>query len=133
MILLVLVLVVAILIVMWLNWIIEKPVNAIYIRFKTFTSFYNINPDRWELDDAYVTFIKDKYYSHIFYKFHFIDYYRYRSWYKKLIKQKRLQKEMNDISEMIHIIKSDISKFEEENQRQIEKATNNIKEIISRM
>ena len=34
---------------------------------------------------------------------------------------------------MIEVIKYDLSQFEEENQRQIEKATNNIKEIISRM
>ena len=47
-----------ILFIMWLDWIFEKPVNAIYIRFKTFTSFYNINPDRWELDDVCVVLKK---------------------------------------------------------------------------
>ena len=124
---------IATLLIMWLVWLFEKPVNAIYIRFKTFISFYNINPDRWELDDACVLFKKDEWYDCIRYKFHFIDYYRYRHWYEKIIKQRSLQKEVNDMSEMIRIIKSDIAKFEEENQCQIEKATSNIKEIISRM
>ncbi len=37
------------------------------------------------------------------------------------------------MNEMIRIVKSDLAKFEAENQCQIERATNNIKEIISRM
>ena len=63
----------------------------------------------------------------------YIDFCRYKYWHKKIIKQKSLQKEMNDISEMIRIIKSDIAKFEEENQAKIQSAAENIREITSRM
>ena len=122
--------------ILLMHWLVCQPNNAIYIKFNSFISFYNINPDRWSLDDDSVDFIKEKHFcysNYIYYKLHFIDYYRYKHWHKKIIKQRNLQKEMNDMSEMIRIIKSDLAKFEEENQRQIEQATNNIKEIIFRM
>ena len=89
-----------ILLFMLLNWLIDQPDNAIYIKFNSFISFYNINPDRWRLNDDSVDFVKEKFYcssDYIYYKFHFIDFYRYKHWHKKLIKQKKLQKEMNDI------------------------------------
>ena len=121
---------------MWINWLLCQPKDAIYIKFNSFVSFYNINPDRWSLNYDSVDFIKERRYGCpycIYYKFHFIDFCRYKYWHKKIIKQKSLQKEMNDISEMIRIIKSDIAKFEEENQAKIQSAAENIREITSRM
>lgn len=125
-----------VLLFMWLIWLEERPNDAIYIKFKTFVSFYNINPDRWELDDSNVVFIKERYYcvsGRIFYKFHFIDYYRYIHWHKKLIKQKKLQEEMNDMNEMIRIVKSDIAKLEAESQANMQSAAKSIRDITSRM
>lgn len=109
-----------ILFIMLIDWLIRQPNDAIYIKFNSFVSFYNINPDRWSLNDDSVDFVKEiRYYSYsncIYYKFHLIDFYRYKHWHKKLIKQEKLQKEINDMNEMISIIKTDIAKFEEENQ-----------------
>lgn len=125
-----------VLLFMWFIWLIERPNDAIYIKFKSFLSFYNINPNRWELDDSNVVFIKERYYcvsGHIFYKFHFIDYYRYIHWHKKLIKQKKLQEEMNDMNEMIRIVKSDIAKLEAESQANMQSAAKSIRDITSRM
>ena len=125
-----------ILLFMLLIWLTDQPNDAIYIKFKTFVSFYNINQDRWELDDSNVVFIKERYYcvsDRIFYKFHFIDYYRYIHWHKKLIKQKKLQKEMNDMNEMIRIVKSDIAKLEAESQANMQSAAKSIRDITSRM
>ena len=122
---------------MWINWLIDQPNNAIYIKFNSFVSFYNINPDRWNLDDGSVNFVKERYCCssnhYIFYKFHFIDFYRYKHWHKKLIKQKRLQKEMNDMNEMIRIVKSDIAKLEAESQANMQSAAKSIRDITSRM
>ena len=125
-----------VLLFMWIIWLEERPNDAIYIKFKTFVSFYNINPDRWKLDDSNVVFIKERYCcvsDRIFYKFHFIDYYRYIHWHKKLIKQKKLQKEMNDMNEMIRIVKSDIAKLEAESQANMQSAAKSIRDITSRM
>lgn len=125
-----------VLLFMWIIWLDEQPNDAIYIKFKTFVSFYNINPDRWKLDDSNVVFIKERYCcvsDRIFYKFHFIDFYRYKHWHKKLIKQKRLQKEMNDMNEMIRIVKSDIAKLEAESQVNMQSAAKSIRDITSRM
>lgn len=125
-----------ILLFMLLIWSIDQPNDAIYIKFNSFVSFYNINPDRWRLNDDSVDFVKEKFYcssDYIYYKFHFIDYYRYIHWHKKLIKQKNLQKEMNDMNEMIRIVKSDIAKLEAESQANMQSAAKSIREITSRM
>ena len=125
-----------ILLFMLLNWLIDQPDNAIYIKFNSFISFYNINPDRWRLNDDSVDFVKKRIYcsyDYIYYKFHFIDFYRYKHWHKKLIKQKRLQKEMNDMNEMIRIVKSDIAKLEAESQANMQSAAKSIRDITSRM
>ena len=125
-----------ILLFMLLNWLIDQPDNAIYIKFNSFISFYNINPDRWRLNDDSVDFVKKRFYcsyDYIYYKFHFIDFYRYKHWHKKLIKQKRLQKEMNDMNEMIRIVKSDIAKLEAESQANMQSAAKSIRDITSRM
>ena len=122
---------------MWINWLIDQPNNAIYIKFNSFVSFYNINPERWNLDDGSVNFVKERYCCssnhYIFYKFHFIDFYRYKHWHKKLIKQKRLQKEIHNMNEMIRIINSDIAKLEAESQANMQSAAKSIREITSRM
>lgn len=119
---------------MWINWLCNQPNNAIYIKFNSFVSFYNINPDRWRLDDGNVDFVKERScWSCIYYKFHFIDFYRYNHWHKKLIKQKRLQKEIDNMNEMIRIVKSDIAKLEAESQANIQSAAKNIGDITSRM
>lgn len=126
----------ATLFVMCIKWLIDSPNDAIYIKFNSFISFYNIKPDRWSLGDDSVDFIKEKHFcysNYIYYKFHFIDYYRYKHWHKKLIKQEKLKREINNMNEMIRIVKSDLAKFEEENQAKMQNAVKNIKDITSRM
>lgn len=122
--------------ILLMNWLVCQPNNAIYIKFNSFVSFYNINPDRWSLNDDSVDFIKEKHFGYsyyIYYKFHLIDFYRYKHWHKKLIKQEKLQKEINNMNEMIRIVKSDLAKFEAENQAKTQSAAENIREITSRM
>lgn len=125
-----------ILFILLMHWLVCQPDNAIYIKFNSFVSFYNINPDRWSLDDDGVDFIKEKHFcysNYIYYKFHLIDFYRYKHWHKKLIKQEKLQREINNMNEMIRIVKSDLAKFEEENQAKMQSAAENIREITSRI
>ena len=122
--------------ILLMNWLICLPNDAIYIKFNSFVSFYNINPNRWSLNDDSVDFVKERHFcysNYIYYKFYLIDFYRYKHWHKKIIKQEKLQKEMNNMNEMIRIVKSDLAKFEEENQAKIQSAAENIREITSRM
>ena len=119
-----------------INWLVYSPNDAIYIKFSSFISFYNINPDRWSLNNDSVDFVIERHFCHsnyIYYKFHLIDFYRYKHWHKKIIKQEKLQEEMNNMNEMIRIVKSDLAKFEEENQAKMQSAAENIREITSRM
>ena len=118
------------------NWKFQSFSDDQYLKFKTFISFYNINPYHWSFDAQYGNRVYFKSYSHNIsqtYKFNFIDYYRFEIWHRKETKRKRKKQELQNMSKMIEVIKYDLSQFEEENQRQIEQATNNIKEIISRM
>ena len=122
--------------IMCINWLIYSPNDAIYIKFSSFVSFYNINPDRWSLNDDSVDFVKERHFcysNYIYYKFYLIDFYGYKHWHKKIIKQEKLQKEMNNMNEMIRIVKSDLAKFEEGNQVKMQNAAENIREITSRM
>lgn len=121
---------------MFENWKFQSCSDDQYLKFKTFISFYNINPYRWSFDAQYENRVYFKSYSHNVsqtHKFNFIDYYRFKNWRKQKKKKEKKQQELQNMSKMIEVIKYDLSQFEEENQRQIEKATNNIKEIISRM
>lgn len=130
------VLVSAIFFIMLAIWAIELPCNSQFIKFKSFLSFYNINPNRWSLEDGYVHFFTSGYYpfgSGICYKFNFIDYYRYLWWHKRQKKREKLKKEMDNVNKMIQIIKKDIAKLEEENQANMQSAAKNIRDITSRM
>ena len=118
------------------NWKLQSFSDDQYLKFKTFISFYNINPYHWSFSTPYGNRVCFKSYYHNVdqtYKFNLIDYYRFEIWHRKEEKRKRKKQELQNMSKMIEVIKYDLSQFEEENQRQIEQATNNIKEIISRM
>ena len=83
------------------------------IRFKQFVSFYNINPDRWDLnEDAVRCEIND--YGYIALHFNLFDYYRYKKWRKKINKNSIFIKNNEDLSKVIEMVKKDISKYKGE-------------------
>ena len=85
-----------------------------YIKLKTLKLFYEINPDRWTLYDDYIKFNINNY-SGDAYCFHFIDYYRYKLWHRKIKKYNSQLESNKAYAEMIEIIKQDIADFEERN------------------
>jgi hypothetical protein len=97
------------------------------IKFNDFINLYVINPDRWELFNRHVDFVKpvDGYYTRwketIMFQFSIIDYYRYQYWRHNLEKQKRQEKDCKQLQEVISILKSDLAKFEEQNAKRINK------------
>ena len=83
------------------------------IEFKQFVSFYNINPDRWDLnEDAVRCEINN--YKYIALHFNFFDYYRYKKWRKKINKNSISIKNNEDLSTVIEMVKKDISKYKGE-------------------
>lgn len=83
------------------------------IEFKQFISFYNINPDRWDLNkDVVRCGIND--YKYIALHFNLFDYYRYKKWRKKINKNSIFVKNNEDLSKVIEMVKKDISKYKGE-------------------
>ena len=80
------------------------------IRFKQFVSFYNINPDRWNLnEDAVRCGIND--YGYIALHFNLFDYYRYKKWRKKINKNNISAMTNEELSKVIEVVKKDICKY----------------------
>ena len=83
------------------------------IKFKQFISFYNINPDRWDLNEDVVRCeINDC--KYIALHFNFFDYYRYKKRRKKINKNSISIKNNEDLSKVIEMVKKDISKYKGE-------------------
>lgn len=118
---------------MFFIWLLEGSKFAFcssngYIKFKSFVSFYNINPDRWELYDDSIVFRNHT--SRSFfgdeYCFRFIDYYRYKLWKHKKEKYDTQVKNNQKYQEMIDILKQDIANFEKRNQKETSEKLNEI-------
>ena len=80
------------------------------IGFKQFVSFYNINPDRWDLQEDVVR-CEINNYKYIALHFNFFDYCRYKKWRKKINKNSISIKNNEDLSKVIEVVKKDICKY----------------------
>lgn len=94
---------------------------GIKIKFAAFKKFYAINPNRWDIygDHAACNTIT---YSREQFHFGFIDFIRYRWWFKGYKKRKRIEKENEIMKKMLDSVKRDIEKTEREAKRYQEKA-----------
>ena len=106
------------------------------IKFKTFLTFYEINPNRWELDELYVNckIPRETSYCTLFYdkeEFHFsyIDTYRYHLWYKNIEKRKDTQYKDKATARMLAAVKQDVADLESKAQREINEAKSILKGI----
>lgn len=99
--------------------------DRIKIKFNSFISFYNINPDRWELNNATVCFrikVEDNspfpaYEKHIKFKFNSIDTIRYKHWKNQKSKNDKILKECEEYQKVLEIIKQDIQATQQESVR----------------
>ena len=102
------------------------------IEFNEFLKYYEVNPDRWELDAAYISYhcwnVNNRGYgfSHTYiFRFGFIDYIKYRIWLFQINRQKKKeaaltqkQKLQDDYGAFLNEIQNDIRrKMEERNER----------------
>lgn len=124
----------------WCAWYKNKKYYQ-YIDFKSFVSFYKMNPDRWELEKEYVKFnngynvsrdpFKRDFYTYL--HFNFKDLKKYKKWKRNIEKQKWQLKNIETLNEILSVVKQDIRKFEQENEARMNEATDNINDIISRI
>lgn len=99
--------------------------DRIKIKFNSFVSFYNINPDRWYLNDATVWFkIKVEanypflaYEKHIKFKFNLIDTIKYKHWKNQKSKNDKILKDCEEYQKVLEIIKQDIQAAKDESMR----------------
>lgn len=99
--------------------------DIIKIKFNSFISFYNINPDRWELNNATVWFkikVEDNYpfpayEKHIKFKFNLIDTIKYKHWKRQKIKNDIILKNCEEYQKVLEIIKQDIQATQQESVR----------------
>ncbi len=102
------------------------------IKFKSFKSFYNINPDRWELCSGYVK-CRQGSFKYIDFKFNYWDWYKYNHFHREQKKIKKNMESNKKYAKMIELVKLDIANFEAQNQKNIQAAAADIREIVSRM
>ena len=135
-----LVVIVVICIVVSIFVIIEGFPSSNYqiIKFDNFKNLYAINPDRWELYNKTVSFVKprDEWLSWkqtVTFQFSLTDYYRYKHWKKNLEKQKQREKECKQLQEVISILKSDLEKFENKNAKNMDAAAKHSIELCGKI
>ena len=82
------------------------------IKFKSFKSFYNVNPSRWDLKSGYVICEDPKKYHGILFKFNYFDWWRYQKFLIDQIEIEKNAKSNTDYARMIELVKSDIASLE---------------------
>jgi hypothetical protein len=106
------------------------------LKFKTFCTFYEVNPDRWRLYEHYVAcrMTRDSgriVYSRTIEDFHFsyIDTWRYYFWQKNIQKRQDSQRKDKITASMLSLVKQDIADFESKSKNEVNKALETIRSI----
>lgn len=102
-------------------WCEAKDPDEPKLKFSAFKKFYALNPNRWDLSDCWVACCGCKSGS-VYTHFGFIDFYRYKLWYRR--RQKNLEKkdQAEALANIIAAVKKDIENAELHAQFQYGKA-----------
>lgn len=96
------------------------------IKFNTFYSIYNVNPCRWELDDACVRYMYEGEYPFSYskktYTFSFFDTVRYKFFLRSAEKKKKLKKEAEDLEVLITFAQKDVDLAKVQAEQELQKA-----------
>lgn len=103
------------------------------ISMDSFMSFYVIAPEKWKLDEMFVSYKKDFFRRNWFaFSFNLIDTIKYERWRKRKErreeKQRKTDKYVTRYSEAMQCIRDDISEFARQNDALIEKAVSEMLE-----
>ena len=95
------------------------------LKFKSFISFYNINPQNWSLWDDHVVYWR----SGVQFRFSCSGYVRYVLWKNRLAKQKTAKKNAEEYQRTLEYIKRDLEEFNRKNEQMIKKEAEKIRKI----
>ena len=115
------IIIVASFIVTYLIWKIDRRKDTPRISFKLFKEMYQLNSERWSMYDNYL-WIK---YSHTSRRVdfnNFIDLLRYKSFRKKIRKNKNKQVRYNAEVELVKELQKEIDKYQKENMKEIRRS-----------
>ena len=96
------------------------------IKMDSFMSFYVIAPEKWELNEMFVSYKRGDYRQNWFaFSFNLIDTVKYERWRKQKRKHEEKQRKTNEYvtryTEAIQCIKRDINEFKQQNDALVEK------------
>ena len=116
----------------WLWYMGDQPYGCKNkIKFKSFKSFYDVNPQRWNLYDSYVGCKQEDVWKHdIQFKFGFFDYFKYKRFYKNHEKMQKNMASNKDYARMIELVKSDIAALESQAKSEFTKGINDFNRIL---
>lgn len=104
--------------------------DYIRMKFKTFLSFYVINPDRWRLYCDYIEYRP----NNTSFGFNLIDWVRYKIWKMRLNKWQTKQEHLKKYQYTLELIKKDLEQFTRENdemmKRETEKYQKQVEDIL---
>ena len=118
-----------------ISWNCDSYSDANKLAFKDFINFYNVNPDKWELNDGYVIYKKpDRYWFYkTYFNFGFFDYLRYSSWKRNKDKKETKMKQDKEMIDFLYSVNADIEKLINESNANAEKAVRDIYTISKRL
>lgn len=93
--------------------------DYIRIKFKTFLSFYRINPNHWRRFDDNVEYRP----NHTTFGFSLFDWIRYKIWKKRLRQWERKQEHLKQYQQTLELIKKDLEEFNRENNEMMQRET----------
>lgn len=119
------------------------PVEANYILFDRFVAFYNINSDKWKLENHRVSYKKNTmvnrfgctYPSTIdtYFYFNYRDQIKYRRWLSNLEELKLKQKHLKEYQEVLECVKKDLEEFNRKNDEMMKSETEKYAKAIDDM
>ena len=116
-----------VLFIMLVNYFLEGHLTSFQkIKFTQFQKFYSVNPNRWDLNNDYVSCYTNKQ-KCVCLRFGLVDYYRYKLWHRNIIKNKFKQEANKQMAEIIASVKQDIAESEAKAKRMQEEFLNTLK------
>ena len=114
--------IVAVFIVTYLMWRVEREKNTPRISFKLFKEMYQLNPEKWSMYENYLYINYDDNTSHRVDFNNFIDWLRYRRFRKKIKDNKNKQARYNAEVELVNELQEEIDKYQKENIKEVRRS-----------
>ena len=115
------IIIVAVFIVTYLMWRVDRGKNTPRISFKLFKEMYQLNPEKWSMYENYLYVnYDDNNTSHRVDFNSFIDWLRYGRFRKKIRENKNKQTRYNAEVELVNELQKEIDKYQRENIKEME-------------